>query len=563
MPGMFEGRIVSLASLLVVASGWALVGCQVGSQSPQRPPSAAPGYPAAPMGGLRPLTPAVDAQVSESFRPDRLGNHGAMPLFLPGSMRQHLVNYQVVDGIAVMEGDILLGPVEQLPFRYGIPWAAPTNVKSAVARTSRNHLWPDAEIPYVIDGSVGTKARNDIAWAIAHINATELKLRPRTDADKDYVVFVNEARGGCSSYVGRIGGRQEIQLEDDCGRGSTVHEILHAAGFYHEQSRGDRDEYVTIHWDEIAAGRQLNFEKRDSLGQDIGDYDYGSIMHYSSRAFSRSGKPTITPKRAGVTIGQRDGLSELDRAAIRYLYGTGTSPQPQPPAPVPPNPVTPEPPTPPPPPTQPAWNGSFAGAYTSNLGNVSCSQTGVTVSCTFPSGSMFCNANGARLDCGWTGQGAGRAAFERKANGVLEGTWGDLFSSTSRGSWNLTPVGSNPGQQPTTPQQPAPPPPSPAPTTTAPLAGSYSSSRGPMSCSESGTSLRCSFTEQGAGGQLDCQKDASGSTLSCTWMTFLPRPGAGRAVLTRRSPQVRNLTGTWGYFTAESGAGTWEMNPAD
>lgn len=555
MPRMIEGRTFSLASALLVASGLALVGCQVGTRSPQRPPSAGPAYAPPPMGAHGPIRPAVDAQVAESFRPHRLGNQGAMPLFLPGSIRQQLVKYEVVDGMAVMEGDILLGPVEQLAFRYGIPWMAPTNVKSAVARTGRNHLWPNAEIPYVIDSSVGARAREHIAWAVAHMNTTELKLRPRTNADKDYVAFVNEARGGCSSYVGRIGGRQEIQLEDDCGRGSTVHEILHAAGFYHEQSRGDRDEFVTIHWDEIAAGRQLNFEKRDSLGQDIGPYDYGSIMHYSSRAFSRTGKPTITPKKANVTIGQRDGLSELDRAAISYLYGNGTSPEPKQPSP-PPSP-TPEPSRPP---TQPAWNGSFAGEYSSAQGNVSCSQNGATVSCTFPGGSLFCNASGTRLDCGWTGAGAGRASFERQPSGVLEGTYGDFFSSTSRGSWTLTPVGSSPGQpappQPPPPQPPPPPPPS---SSSVSLAGAYTSTRGPMTCSEVATSLRCSFTEQGAGGQLDCQKDASGSSLSCTWMTFFPRPGGGRAVFTRRSPTERNLTGTWGHFTAASGAGTWEM----
>ena len=80
-----------------------------------------------------------------------------------------------------------------------------------------------------------------------------------------------------------------------------------------------------------------------------------------------------------------------------------------------------------------------------------------------------------------------------------------------------------------------------------------------MSCTESGNLLRCSFTEQGASGQLDCQKDANGASLSCTWMTFFPRPGAGRAVFTRRSPSERHLNGTWGHFTAASGGGTWEM----
>ena len=80
-----------------------------------------------------------------------------------------------------------------------------------------------------------------------------------------------------------------------------------------------------------------------------------------------------------------------------------------------------------------------------------------------------------------------------------------------------------------------------------------------MTCSESTTALACTFTENGAQGRLDCNKDANGMQLGCTWVTFLPRPGTGRAVLSRTSPQTRALTGTWGHFTATSGGGQWDM----
>lgn len=62
---------------------------------------------------------------------------------------------------------------------------------------------------------------------------------------------------GCYSYVGRVGGSQTINYPQWCldQYGSVQHEMLHALGFYHEQSRFDRDDYVTIMWDNIQAGR--------------------------------------------------------------------------------------------------------------------------------------------------------------------------------------------------------------------------------------------------------------------------------------------------------------------
>lgn len=59
----------------------------------------------------------------------------------------------------------------------------------------------------------------------------------------------------CNSNVGRTGGPQTVSLDTGCVHlAIVIHELMHAAGFFHEQSRTDRDDYVIVNWDNIQEG---------------------------------------------------------------------------------------------------------------------------------------------------------------------------------------------------------------------------------------------------------------------------------------------------------------------
>ena len=63
----------------------------------------------------------------------------------------------------------------------------------------------------------------------------------------------------CFSTVGRTfwkSGFQKLSLSNLCQKhiGTIIHELLHTLGFWHEQSREDRDDYVEILWENIAEG---------------------------------------------------------------------------------------------------------------------------------------------------------------------------------------------------------------------------------------------------------------------------------------------------------------------
>ena len=101
-------------------------------------------------------------------------------------------------------------------------------------------------------------------------------------------------------------------------------------GYLHEQSRKDRDEYVTINFDNIRANKSHNFDKCESCDLQNSIYDFDSVMHYGSTAFGvrildgngdwTGQLMTTIEAKNGQSIGQRNGFSSLDIKGINDFY---------------------------------------------------------------------------------------------------------------------------------------------------------------------------------------------------------------------------------------------------
>ncbi|XP_041972189.1 zinc metalloproteinase nas-13-like [Aricia agestis] len=184
--------------------------------------------------------------------------------------------------------------------------------------------WPNGHIPYKIGGRFSSAQREIIMKAIADYHRlTCLRFVPY-NGQQDYIVITGE-NTGCWSSVGRIGGRQEVNLQiPGCvsKKGTVLHELLHAVGFFHEQSRPERDDFVTINYNNIKFGAENNFKKADPKEVDgyKVSYDYNSVMHYSEYAFSKNSQKTIEPRVSGAKLGQRDGLSRGDVRKVNNMY---------------------------------------------------------------------------------------------------------------------------------------------------------------------------------------------------------------------------------------------------
>jgi len=227
------------------------------------------------------------------------------------------VTYAVKNGKAIFQGDIILEKVEHLD---------PQRVLPSFSVDYAQYLWlkvgSQYQIPYVIASGSGDVT--NLNSAISQFNGTFSNIQfVAYTTQTDYVNFYfnpSDFSGECEAVVGRAGGEQQVGGSGSCTVATILHEMGHTVGLWHEQSRPDRDTYVSVNYNNLIKGSISNFNQIYDNAQETTLFDYASIMEYPAFSFSRNGGPAIESIPAGIPLSNQTGYTAADIDGIERLY---------------------------------------------------------------------------------------------------------------------------------------------------------------------------------------------------------------------------------------------------
>ncbi|XP_057310030.1 zinc metalloproteinase nas-14-like [Hydractinia symbiolongicarpus] len=194
--------------------------------------------------------------------------------------------------------------------------------RRALTKRSRGLRWPNNEFHYTLSNDFSFEQKTTIRNAINIIaSSTCIRFMEHSIGSAPTAHVAMFPGSGCWSFIGRTGRKQDLSLQSNgcVFSGIIIHEVIHALGVYHEQSRADRDQFVTINVQNVQPGLEHNFNRHDTDSLGV-SYDPKSVMHYGNRAFSNGNGPTIVWKQDPSLILGGQVLTEKDVLQLNLFY---------------------------------------------------------------------------------------------------------------------------------------------------------------------------------------------------------------------------------------------------
>lgn len=187
--------------------------------------------------------------------------------------------------------------------------------------------WPAGVIPVGFDASV-TAAHRERFLEACRIWSDAAGIRCVDHTDERSWLLVSENAPGCYATVGAPlaqGGAGVFNFAEAwCWeRPAVVHDLGHTLGLMHEHQRPDCDLYLEMHLENVRPEFLYAYERLAS-SRNTGEYDFDSIMHYPTGAYSSNGRAIILPRAAFVErarhMGEAVVPSRLDVEGVLSIY---------------------------------------------------------------------------------------------------------------------------------------------------------------------------------------------------------------------------------------------------